>query len=246
MAGNPTQQILKLITKQTSQQALVGSGVIQSGATGTAPPLTSHSHSNKPSLDRLGVDADGRITVDTVAHGHAISEIAGLIEALSAKADAEHTHQTSEITGLDDQIATMQQAVDGKADADHTHSEYEHSNQTVLDGLSETADGKLAYKGQPVETGTGSGGATSGVFRATFEALTVWTVTHNLGDDPAVTVWRRIDGDGYGAEPYGDSPYGGTPTRWVVDMSPEIERINANSIRITWPAATSGRVICHG
>ncbi len=50
-----------------------------------------------------------------VGHGHAITDIAGLPDALVSKADATHAHNIVDVTGL-------QTALNGKSDIDHTHT----------------------------------------------------------------------------------------------------------------------------
>jgi len=59
-------------------------------------------------------------------HAHAQSDITGLADALAGKADAQHAHAQSDITGLADALA-------GKADAQHAHAQSDITGlQTAL------------------------------------------------------------------------------------------------------------------
>lgn len=59
-------------------------------------------------------------------HGHAQTDITGLVDALAGKAAASHTHAQTEITGLVDALA-------GKAASNHTHSDYAATGHTHSD-----------------------------------------------------------------------------------------------------------------
>ena len=85
------------------------------------------------------------------------------------------------------------------------------------------------------------------IYRQTFDSLTEWIVQHDIGDDPAITVWKGDIEYGYGTQPYGTSPYGGAEADFVeATHEPTIERIDDNNIKITWTGNESGRVVVMG
>lgn len=77
------------------------------------------------------------LTSNFNAHGHSIPQVSGLQDVLDGKAslsalqafqatvdgkaDASHTHQISEVDGLELALSDLESAVNNKADANHTH-----------------------------------------------------------------------------------------------------------------------------
>lgn len=83
-------------------------------------------------------------------------------------------------------------------------------------------------------------------FQQEFNNLLDWDVVHNLGDDPAITIWKYDGAFGFGIQPFGTTGFGGSKGTVKVDMTPTITRLDANSLRVSWLAATYGKVVTIG
>jgi len=82
------------------------------------------------------------------------------------------------------------------------------------------------------------------IYSEEFLGETIWTVEHNLGTTPAVTVWQNIGHEGWGSA-WGDLPWGGTEGDITEDTAtPDIMVVDENTIEITWTGETSGKVVC--
>ena len=80
-----------------------------------------------------------------IEHTHEISEVNGLQNALNGKAESEHGHEMSDIEGLDEGVAQMTEALNNKADKVHTHEISEVNGlQNELDEMVAVAQGKCA------------------------------------------------------------------------------------------------------
>ena len=87
--------------------------------------------------------------------------------------------------------------------------------------------------------------------RFTFNSEIVWTVEHNFGERPLVTVWKGsgIGVYGFGTQAFGTSPFGGgtfTEDGEEATDEPVIEEVDLNSFTVTWLVATSGVVVVLG
>jgi hypothetical protein len=98
-----------------------------------------------------------------------------------------------------------------------------------------------------VEDHEGLPGVGSGrIFRDTFEDLTEWDVVHNMGDVPAITIYKG-ELFGFGTQPFGTSIFGGGVGDLVEDTkTPTISVVDANNIKVTWAGNESGKVVCVG
>ncbi len=86
------------------------------------------------------------------------------------------------------------------------------------------------------------------VKRFTFENETVWTITHNFGNLPLVTIWKgaAIVHHGFGTQPFGTSAFGGgtfTEDAEEATDEPLIEETSLDEFTVTWTEATSGVVV---
>ena len=107
------------------------------------PPVTSVNGKTGDVVIDTGGGTTGSVAWDNVTgkpetyppdtHTHAQSEITGLTDALSGKADTSHTHAQGDVTGLTD-------ALNGKANASHTHaySEITGAPQFAYDSETQT------------------------------------------------------------------------------------------------------------
>jgi hypothetical protein len=94
------------------------------------PNVNNTSDLEKPISVATQTALDGK--ADTV-HTHNLTQIAGLNAALSLKADTGHTHSTADVTGLD-------AALSGKADSVHSHQLADVAGLTgILSGKADTA-----------------------------------------------------------------------------------------------------------
>ena len=92
---------------------------------------------------------------------------------------------------------------------------------------------------------------TTQIKRFTFSSALVWTVEHNFGERPLVTVWKGsgIGVYGFGTQAFGTSPFGGgtfTEDGEEATDEPLIEEVDLNSFTVTWITPTSGVVVVLG
>lgn len=79
-----------------------------------------------------------------------------------------------------------------------------------------------------------------------FDSEDPWTVTHNLGYLPNVTVWERLsEGLFFGSQNFGTSPFGGRNEGYQVADSElaVVTQTGVNELVVTWGSSKSGKVV---
>ena len=106
---------------------------------------TEHEHSNKETLDKFGVNDGGKLTFN----GDVVTPEAMDLGDYLKKIEAQNTYVAQETgKGLseNDFTTVLKDAYDKAVDDSHTHT-----NKSVIDKFSESADGALLYDGQSIE-----------------------------------------------------------------------------------------------
>ncbi len=85
-------------------------------------------------------------------------------------------------------------------------------------------------------------------YEESFSAEDPWTVTHNLGAYPAVTVWEETTAEsGFGTQAFGTSYFGGAAAICTENTDgPTITQQGLNETVVTWGSNKSGKVVCIG
>ena len=129
---------------------------IETSVSGKANATHTHTTSQVDGLDTKlsGIDDDIAAKADKV-HKHAIADVTNLQTALDGKAALKHSHETSDITGLDSKISEIEGNVAGKADSVHTHDTADVVSGTlVVDRIPSIPDSKIESMSATKLTGT--------------------------------------------------------------------------------------------
>ena len=106
---------------------------------------TEHEHSNKETLDKFGVNDGGKLTFN----GDVVTPEAMDLGDYLKKTDAQDTYVAKETgKGLSENDFTtdLKDVYDKAVEDSHTHT-----NKSIIDKFSESADGALLYDGQSIE-----------------------------------------------------------------------------------------------
>ena len=105
---------------------------------------TEHEHSNKEALDKFGVNDGGKLTFN----GDVVTPEASDLSDYLKKTDAQDTYVAKETgKGLSENDFTtdLKDVYDKAVEDSHTHT-----NKSIIDKFSESADGALLYDGQSI------------------------------------------------------------------------------------------------
>lgn len=129
---------------------------IETNVSGKANATHTHTTAQVDGLDTKlsGIDDDIAAKADKV-HKHAIADVTDLQTTLDGKAASKHTHETSDITGLDSKISEIEGNVADKADSAHTHDAADIVSGTlVVDRIPSIPDSKIENVSATKLTGT--------------------------------------------------------------------------------------------
>ena len=129
---------------------------IETSVSGKANATHTHTTAQVDGLDTKlsGIDNDIAAKADKV-HKHAIADVTDLQTTLDGKAASKHSHEMSDITGLDSKISEIEVDVAGKADSAHTHDAADVVSGTlVVDRIPSIPDSKIENVSATKLTGT--------------------------------------------------------------------------------------------
>jgi hypothetical protein len=90
-----------------------------------------------------------------------------------------------------------------------------------------------------------SGGGTADAIEVVFTNETIWTIEHNLGRLPVITVWEETVATlGFGTQAFGTTSFGGADAILTENTKiPTITQQGLNITVITWSTAKTGKVV---